>query len=49
MGTMSDIGMPVSLTIAGRTPSDNPLLRLGSVCEATRVRRTPPPRTPRPL
>jgi amidase len=47
MGTMSDIGMPVGLTFAGRTHSDNLLLRLGSAYEATRVRRTPPPRTPR--
>jgi amidase len=47
MGTMSDIGMPVGLTFAGRTHSDNLLLRLGSAYEATRVRRTPPTRTPR--
>lgn len=45
MGTMSDIGMPVGLTIAGRAYSDNLLLRLGSAFEATRPRRTPPPRT----
>jgi amidase len=47
MGTMSDIGMPVGLTFAGRAHSDNLLLRLGSAFEATRVRRTPPLRTPR--
>jgi amidase len=47
MGTMSDIGMPVGLTFAGRGYSDNVLLRLGSAFEATRVRRTPPHRTPR--
>jgi amidase len=47
MGTMSDIGMPVGLTFAGRTQSDTLLLRLGSAFEATRGRRTPPPRTPR--
>ena len=47
MGTMSDIGMPVGLTFAGRAYSDDLLLRLGSAFEATRVRRTPPPRTPR--
>lgn len=47
MGTMSDIGMPVGLTFAGRSHSDNLLLGLGSAFEATRVRRTPPPRTPR--
>jgi amidase len=47
MGTMSDIGMPVGLTVAGRAHSDTLLLRLGSAFEATRVRRTPPPRTSR--
>ncbi|MFL6004196.1 MAG: amidase [Nocardioides sp.] len=47
MGTMGDIGMPVGLTIAGRSHSDNLLLRLGSAFEATRDRRTPPPRTAR--
>jgi amidase len=46
MGTMSDIGMPVGLTFAGRGYSDTLLLRLGSAFEATRVRRTPPHRTP---
>jgi amidase len=47
MGIMSDIGMPVGLTFAGRAYTDDLLLRLGSAFEATRVRRTPPPRTPR--
>ncbi|WP_028636863.1 amidase [Nocardioides sp. URHA0032] len=47
MGTMSDIGMPVGLTFAGRSYSDDLLLRLASAFEATRTRRTPPPRTPR--
>jgi amidase len=47
MGTMSDIGMPVALTFAGRSYSDNLLLRLASAFEATGVRRTAPPRTPR--
>jgi amidase len=47
MGTMSDIGMPVGITFAGRAYSDDLLLRLASAFEATRVRRTPPPRTPR--
>ena len=47
LGTMGDIGMPVGLTFAGRAYSDNLLLRTGSAFEATRVRRTPPPRTPR--
>jgi amidase len=46
MGVMSDIGMPVGLTFAGRAYSDNLLLRLASAFEATRVRRGPPPRTP---
>lgn len=47
LGTMADIGMPVGLTFAGRAQSDHLLLRLGSAFEGTRVRRTPPPRTPR--
>jgi len=47
MGTMADIGMPVGLTFAGRGYSDNLLLRWGSAFEATRARRTPPPRAPR--
>jgi len=47
MGTMADIGMPVGLTFAGRGYSDNSLLRWGSAFEATRARRTPPPRAPR--
>jgi amidase len=47
MGTMADIGMPVGLTIAGRSYDDSALLRLGVAIEATRDRRTEPPRTPR--
>jgi amidase len=47
MGTMADIGMPVGLTIAGRAYDDTALLRLGVAIEATRTRRTTPPRTPR--
>jgi amidase len=47
MGTMADIGMPVGLTIAGRAYDDTALLRLGVAIEATRRRRTEPPRTPR--
>ncbi|WP_459981724.1 amidase [Nocardioides sp. AN3] len=47
MGTMSDIGMPVGLTIAGRAYDDTALLRLGTAIEATGTRRTEPPRTPR--
>lgn len=46
MGTMRDTGMPVGLTIAGRGWDDTALLRLGVAIEATRIRRTPPPRTP---
>ncbi|GAA4191835.1 amidase [Microbacterium oryzae] len=46
MGTMSDIGMPVGLTFAGRAYDDAALLGLGAAFEATGVRRTVPPRTP---
>ena len=46
MGTMADTGMPVGLTIAGAAYADTDLLRLAAAVEATRVRRTPPPRTP---
>lgn len=46
MGTMSDIGMPVGLTIAGRAYDDERLLRIGLAVEAQRQRRTAPPRTP---
>ena len=48
MGTMPDTGMPVGLTIAGRAWADTDLLRLAAAVEATRPRRTVPPRT-RPL
>lgn len=47
MGTMTDTGMPVGLTIAGRAYDDTALLRLGVAVEATGRRRTEPPRTPR--
>jgi amidase len=47
MGTMADIGMPVGLTFAGRAYDDTRLLRLAAAFEATRARRTEPPRTPR--
>ncbi|WGL52799.1 amidase [Nocardioides sp. BP30] len=47
MGTMADIGMPVGLTLAGRAYDDTALLTLGAAIEATRQRRTEPPRTPR--
>lgn len=46
MGTMADTGMPVGLTLAGRAYDDTALLRLGTAVEATRDRRTAPPRTP---
>jgi amidase len=47
LGVMSDIGMPVGLTFAGRAYDDTFLLQLGAAFEALRSRRTPPPRTPR--
>lgn len=47
MGTMSDIGMPVGLTFAGRSYDDVALLTLAAAFEATGSRRTVPPRTPR--
>ncbi|BDV31851.1 amidase [Microbacterium terricola] len=47
MGTMTDIGMPVGLTFAGRAYDDSALLQLAAAFEATGVRRTAPPRTPR--
>jgi amidase len=46
MGTMTDTGMPVGLTIAGRAYDDTTLLRLAAAFEATGVRRMAPPRTP---
>lgn len=46
MGLMSDIGMPVGLTFAGRAYTDNELLRLAAAFEATGARRVAPPRTP---
>lgn len=46
MGTMSDIGMPVGLTFAGRAYDDASLLTLAATFEATGQRRTAPPRTP---
>ncbi|MFJ6015773.1 amidase [Streptomyces sp. NPDC092952] len=47
MGTMTDTGMPVGLTFAGRAYDDNALLRLAAAFEATGRRRAEPPRTPR--
>lgn len=46
MGVMSDTGMPVGLTFAGKAYSDNELLRLAAAFEATGSRRVAPPRTP---
>ena len=46
MGTMADTGMPVGLTLAGRGWDDTALLHLAAAVEATRQRRTTPPRTP---
>jgi len=47
MGTMTDIGMPVGLTFAGRAYDDIRLLQLARAFEATGARRTEPARTPR--
>jgi amidase len=47
MGTMTDTGMPVGLTVAGRAYDDTALLRLGVAIEATGARRSEPPLTPR--
>lgn len=50
MGLMSDIGMPIGLTFAGRAYDDSALLRLAAGFEqigAPGERRTEPPRTPR--
>ncbi|MER8187234.1 amidase [Kitasatospora sp. NPDC094015] len=47
MGTMTDTGMPVGLTFAGRAYEDNALLGLAAAFEATGTRRTEPSRTPR--
>lgn len=49
MGLMTDIGMPIGLTFAGRAYDDSALLRLAAAFEAIGApgdRRTPPPRTP---
>ncbi len=46
MGVMSDIGMPVGLTFAGRAYDDSTLLRLASAFESTGSKRVIPPRTP---
>jgi amidase len=46
MGVMSDIGMPVGLTFAGRAYDDSVLLRFAAAFESTGSRRQIPPRTP---
>ena len=46
MGTMTDIGMPVGLTFAGKAYDDNALLRYGYAFEVSGARRAVPPRTP---
>mgnify|MGYP000574874837 FL=1 len=46
MGLMSDIGMPVGLTFAGRAYDDSNLLRLASAYKSTGSKRVVPPRTP---
>ena len=47
MGTMSDTGIPVGLTIAGRGWDDSALIEIAAAFEATGARREAPPRTPR--
>ena len=47
MGTMSDTGIPVGLTIAGRGWEDSALIEIAAAFEATGSRRQVPPRTPR--
>ncbi len=46
MGTMSDTGMPVGLTIAGPAYSDTRLVQLGAAIAGLGARRTAPGRTP---
>ena len=46
MGTASGIAMPFGLTFAGAAYADATLLRLATIFEALRPRRTAPPRTP---
>jgi len=46
MGLMTDIGMPVGLTIAGRSGDDADLLQLGCAIETLTPDRPVPPRTP---
>lgn len=46
MGIMSDTGMPVGLTFAGRAYEDLRLLRFAAAFESIRQRRSEPPLTP---
>jgi amidase len=46
MGVMTDIGMPVGLTIAGRAYDDSNLLRFASAFESLGIKRLIPPGTP---
>ena len=46
MGSARDIAMPFGLTFAGAAYADTALLRLATIFEALRPRRTAPPRTP---
>jgi amidase len=46
MGNMSDIGMPVGLTFAGRGYDDTNLLAMASAFDRRLIGRVPPPRTP---
>jgi amidase len=46
MGMASDIAMPFGLTFAGAAYADAALLRMATIFEALRPRRTAPPRTP---
>lgn len=46
MGNMSDIGMPVGLTFAGRGYDDTNLLAMASAFDRRFSGRVPPPRTP---
>ncbi|MDN5635501.1 MAG: amidase, partial [Brevibacterium sp.] len=47
MGTMTDTGIPIGLTISGRGWDDTLLIELAAAFEATGDRRKEPPRTPR--
>jgi amidase len=46
MGNMSDIGMPVGLTFAGRGYDDTNLLAMAAAFDRRFIGRVPPPRTP---